>query len=478
VSLLAALYVSISVLLSIYGLNAFVLILAALKGRRALHSPPALSRVPSVTVQLPVYNERHVVVRAIESLAALDWPADRLQIQVLDDSTDDTVVLVDQAVNQARDQGIDITVLRRAQRDGYKAGALNAALESARGELIAIFDADFCPGPDFLQRTVPYLMADPTLGFVQARWEHFNDMYSPLTLAQAIALDGHFAVEHIARENAGWLTNFSGTGGIWRKRCIQECGGWDPEVLTEDIDLSYRAQLAGWRGRTLPDVVAPAELPAQIDAFKGQQFRWAKGNTQCLIKQLALLLRARLSAMARIQAMLHLGYYSAHPLMLLILCLSLPVIWWDALDHWALACLSVATLGPPTLYAIGQFKLYKSPWKRIAGLPALILLGTGLAFNSSVAVVEALLGIKSAFQRTPKYRIEGRRGTWRESVYARSVRQRYWGECASGICALLGIAAAVVRHNWAVIPFLLLYVLGFAYVIQLGLWQSVQPLRH
>jgi cellulose synthase/poly-beta-1,6-N-acetylglucosamine synthase-like glycosyltransferase len=430
-----------------------------------------------VTVQLPIYNEKYVVRRAIDAVAALDWPRDRLQIQVLDDSTDETRAIARAQVERIRQQGIEISHTHRTQRGGFKAGALNEAMPSARGDYVAVFDADFVPPPSFLKETVPHLVADPGLGFVQARWGHLNDRFSPLTLAQAVALDGHFAVEHTARDRAGLLTNFSGTGGVWRKRCIEECGGWDARMLTEDVDLSYRAQLAGWRGRTLPDVMAPAELPVQLAAFKRQQYRWAKGNTQCLLKQGGAVLRAPLSWFARIQALVHLSYYLAHPLMLVVMWVTLPLIWYGLLDRWALAFLSLATLGPPLLYAVGQRSLYSDWWRRLKALPVLICLGTGLALNSTVAAVEAVLGIESAFERTPKFQIEGKSGNWRRGPYALSTGRLIWGEILLTIYAILTVYAALARGNAQAVPFLLLYVAGFGYVSIVGAVQWVVRTR-
>ncbi|MBN1934139.1 MAG: glycosyltransferase, partial [Anaerolineae bacterium] len=357
-TLFNVLYIPIALWLAIYGLNSFVLIGLYLKHRRTREPCPAMDERPAVTVQLPVYNEKYVVQRAIEHLVRLDWPRERLQIQVVDDSTDETTALARQQVAQYRRQGIDIVLIHRDARSGFKAGALNAALPDACGEFVAVFDADFCPSPDFLCRTVPHLAADPSLGFVQTRWGHLNAGLSPLTRAQAIALDGHHLIEHTARSRAGLLANFSGTGGVWRATCIRDSGGWDAKMLTEDVDLGYRAQLRGWKGLMLPDVVSPSDLPAQLLACKQQQFRWAKGNIQCLLKLALPLARAPVSLAARLQALIHLSYYLAHPLMLLVMLCALPLIWLSgpeqAFGASTAALLSLATLGPPLLYSLGQ----------------------------------------------------------------------------------------------------------------------------
>jgi cellulose synthase/poly-beta-1,6-N-acetylglucosamine synthase-like glycosyltransferase len=370
-SFLRAIYVLTSIVLFVYGFNAFVLIFQYLKHRRERVICPPLGCFPVITVQLPLYNERYVAKRAIDTLVRLDWPRDRLQIQVVDDSTDETRFIVRQCVEKYRHQGVDITHLHRPRRVGFKAGALNEAMQHARGDFVAIFDADFCPPPDLLRRMVPHLVADSSLGFVQVRWGHLNDAFSLVTMAQAIALDGHFAIEHVARERAGWLTNFSGTGGMWRRACIEECGGWDNEILTEDMDLSFRAQLAGWKGLTLCDVSVPGELPVQVAAFEQQQFRWAKGNTHCLLKHRKNIWHAPLPLFARIQAFIHLGNYLAQPLMLIAMLITLPLLAHGLLGGGPLALLSLATLGPPSLYILGQWSLYADWPRRLAAVPVL-----------------------------------------------------------------------------------------------------------
>ena len=471
---LSVLYLVCSIWLSVYGLNAYWLIWLYFKHRRPPPSPPHLSTLPTITVQLPIYNERHVVCRAIDALAALDWPHDRLQIQVLDDSTDETVALAMARVDHYRRRGLDIAYLHRPDRAGYKAGALNDALPHASGEYVAIFDADFCPGPDFLHRIVPHLAADDGLAYVQARWGHLNDGYSLLTQAQSIALDGHFAIEHLARERAGLLSTFNGTGGVWRKESIERSGGWDPGQLTEDVDLAYRAQLAGWRGMTVAHVAAPAELPAQVPAFRQQQSRWARGNMQCLLKLGWPLARAPIPWSARLQGLLHLSNYLAHPLMLLVLLSSLPLIHSGLLDRWPLGVLSLSTLGPPLLYALGQRELYEDWRRRLWALPTLICLGFGLALNSTAAILETLLGSPGSFQRTPKFQLHGRSGTWARSPYALSAGPLVWGELALALYALLALYAALHGGYAPVAPFLLLYVLGFGYVAAMSLLHAAR----
>lgn len=469
---LTILYLAATIWLAVYGFNAFLLIALYLRYRRRQSPCPELQAYPLVTVQLPIYNERYVVAQAIDALARLDWPRDRLQIQVLDDSTDGTSDIVERKVALYQSRGLDICQIRRAGRAGFKAGAMNEAMPAARGEFVAVFDADFRPDADFVRRTVPYLVADPGLAFVQARWGHSNDTFSALTLAQSLALDGHFVVEHVAREGAGLLTTFNGTGGVWRAAAIRACGGWDPLQLTEDVDLSYRAQLAGWRGRTLTEVAVPAELPLQLAAFKRQQFRWAKGNVQCLLKQGRTLARAPISWLARMQALIHLSYYLAHPLMLAVMLLTLPLLYLDLLDRWSLAGLSLATLGPPAMYILSQRALYAGWPRRLRAMPVLICIGMGLALSNTVATLEALLGIKSSFERTPKFGITGPRGDWRRRRYALPAGNLVWGEALLALYALLAVWLAAARGQFAAIPFLLLYVFGFGYMALMAWLQA------
>ena len=470
---LNVLYTLIVFWLAIYGLNAFVLIGLYLRNRHRCEPLPSLVEYPSVTVQLPVYNEKYVIRRAIEHLVRLDWPPDRLQIQIVDDSTDETTALARQLVTQYQEQGVDIQLIHRDVRSGFKAGALNAALEQTRGEFIAIFDADFCPRPDFLRQTVPYLVANPTLGFVQGRWGHLNADHSLLTRAQALALDAHHLIEHTARCWAG-LANFSGTGGVWRAACIRDCGGWSPKVLTEDVDLGYRAQLRGWKGLMLPAVVSPAELPDGIAALKQQQFRWAKGNVQCLLKLGMPILKAPVSLLAKLQALIHLSYYLAHPLMIWLLLCALPLIWQGetaAFGPMVTTVLSLATAGPPLLYLLAQYELGGDRWRRLRGLPVLILLGTGLALNSTAAVLETLLGIETAFMRTPKVYDPK---SMLEYSYRAQPGYLLGGELLLLLYAGLTVAAAVIRQNWPALPFLSLYLAGLAFVIGLqmaAMWQ-------
>ena len=466
---LAIAYGLTAVLLAAYGLNSLIIVLLYLRHRHEHHPSPPLTDAPPVTVQLPIYNELHVVERLVDAVTRLDYPKDKLQIQVLDDSTDETTALAQARVDYYRRQGFDISLIHRSERTGFKAGALQRGLETAKGEFIAIFDADFVPNPDFLRRTIPHFQSRPRLGMVQARWGHINADYSPLTRAQALALDGHFVVEQTARQRSGLFMNFNGASGVWRKRCIEEVGGWQGDTLSEDLDLSYRAQLAGWEFLYLPDVVSPAEIPPQINAFKRQQFRWAKGSIQCLLKHWHALLTARQPAFVRLQGLIHLSNYLIHPLMLVLLLLTLPSLLWPNMMHLPLLYLGLGSLGPPLLFAISQWDTYPDWHRRLAYFPLLVLLGTGIALNNSLAIGEALAGRPNHFQRTPKFGLEKRSDRWTESHYVLPFDWMTLGEILLTLYSLFTVLVALARGNYYAVPFLMLYLSSFGYVAALGL---------
>jgi cellulose synthase/poly-beta-1,6-N-acetylglucosamine synthase-like glycosyltransferase len=432
---------------------------------------------PRVTIQLPIYNEQHVTERLIDACARLHYPTDRLQIQVLDDSTDETTAIARQRALYWHQRGIDVQVLHRTLRTGYKAGALADALPQAVGDFIAIFDADFVPPVDFLQRTIPTLL-DPQhrdVGFVQARWGHINASYSPLTRCQALALDGHFVVEQSARQSAGYPFGFNGSAGIWRRACIEDrlVGGWQADTLCEDLDLSYRAQLVGWQPLYLPNVEAPAEVPPQLLAFKRQQFRWAKGSVQTLRKLGSAVWQSGWPLPARLAATFHLGNYLIHPLLLLLLLVMLPLLLFGVHPFWPLAYLSLVSLGPPLLYAVAQHRLYGRGWlRRWSYLPLLMLLGTGLCLNNSVAVWQALRRKESPFLRTPKFQVKETGDRWQRSSYALSLEPLMLGELILCLYACAAVGVAIYQQNWWTVPFLLVYAAGFGFMVGAGLWQS------
>ncbi|MEA3341873.1 MAG: glycosyltransferase [Chloroflexota bacterium] len=479
-TLLALMHTLIALCLAVYGLNSFILTFLYLRHRRATIPTPPLDRsaLPTVTVQVPVYNERHVVERVIDAVAALDYPRQRLQIQILDDSTDDTTRLARAQAALHRERGIDIAVLRRPKRDGFKAGALAWGLSQARGEYVAIFDADFCPRPDFLLQTIPHFLARPRLGMAQTRWSYLNGDYSPLTRAQTLALDGHFVVEQNGRNRAGLLMSFNGTGGVWRRRCIEEAGGWTADTLCEDLDLSYRAQLAGWESLYLPKVDAPAEVPPQIAAFKRQQSRWAQGSVQTLRKLAGPILRhRRLGWGQKAMALVHLSSYLAHPLMVLLLLASLPLLLTPDATPLSVSGLGLICLGPPLVYAVSQWELYPDWGRRLRALPLLILMGIGIAWANTRAVWRGLTRWGGAFARTPKFRLEGRDGRWADSDYRLQADGNIIGEIALMIYALVTAFVAYITGNRGMIPFLLLYAAAFGTVAGMGLAQTLAPRR-
>jgi len=476
-SIFELVYVVAALLLTLYALNAWILTGLFFRHRNDPLPRREIKDFPTVTVQLPVFNEALVVERLIDVIVRLDWPRERLQIQVLDDSTDETTLITQARVDYYRTKGIDIELLRRTDRHGFKAGALKEGLKSATGEFIAIFDADFMPETDWLQQTVPYFLAQPDLGMIQTRWAHLNHDYALLTRAQTIALDGHFTVEQTARQRSGLLMNFNGTAGIWRKLCISDAGGWQSDTISEDMDLSYRAQLRGWRCLFLPDVAAPAEVPPQLAAFKRQQFRWAKGSIQCLKKLAWPVVTSRLAWVTRWQALVHLSSYLVHPLMLVLLLASLPLMLVAGRLPGLLGLLSVVSLGPPLMYAVSQRVLYPEDWlRRYAFMPGLMWLGCGVALNNTRAVIEALIGANSEFQRTPKFRIEARGDRWLGSRYALPLDGMALGELALALYAAITVGVALRQGNLYAVPFLMLYVGGFAYVGLQGLWDARQNL--
>ena len=434
---------------------------------RRLHvgAPPALEW-PQVSVQLPLYNEADVADRLIDAVAALDYPRDKLLIQVIDDSKDLTAPLVARKLNDLEGRGFRTQHIRRANRNGFKAGALAEGLRHSDCEYIAIFDADFLPAPDFLRRTLPYLLADSALGIVQSRWSHLNADENSLTRAQRLSIDTHFVVEQAARNRSGWLIPFNGTGGVWRRSCIEAAGGWSADTLTEDLDLSYRAQLAGWRSLFLSDVEVPGEIPPQLAAYKQQQTRWATGNTQCLIKLARPIISSSLRAPQKIMAIQHLCQYLPQPLMLLMLLLTPPLLLADGLAGLSLAPLGIVGLAPPLMYVASQMQLYHQWRSALTAFPALLFIGTGMSLSNSLAVASALLGIKPPFRRTPKFKRD-----WKRSRYALSADLTVWLELAL-LCYALWAAALAWDLQRELCIYLLLYALSLATVVAMSLRES------
>jgi cellulose synthase/poly-beta-1,6-N-acetylglucosamine synthase-like glycosyltransferase len=481
VYVLDLLYLINTTLLAIYGLNSLLLTALYIKEaqKRRVVDGSETSRKPGihpyVTVQLPVYNERYVTERLLNAVVKLDWPAERLQIQVLDDSTDDTSQIIATALARHRAKGARMRLdqVRRSDRRGFKAGALQHGIASARGEFIAIFDADFVPQPDFLKQTIP-AFREADVGCVQTRWGHINPESAKLTQAQALGIDGHFIVEQSARHAVKAFINFNGTAGIWRRACMIDAGGWQGDTLTEDLDLSYRAQLRNWRIVYLPDVTVPAELPVQIDAFKRQQFRWAKGSIQTALKLLPQLWQARQPLWLKVMGTLHLTNYSVHPLMLVNLLLVLPMTLSNSPLLLLTPFFTIIAIGPPILYWTAMRRQALPLLSRLSRLGLLITLGTGLSVNNAKAVGEAVFGLNSEFKRTPKFAVVDRFSTWQGSSYALPRDPSVWIEMILGLYAWGLLFWSISAGVWWLIPWLVLYGTGYSYISALTFIQARQ----
>ncbi|MFN8527506.1 MAG: glycosyltransferase [Anaerolineae bacterium] len=404
IPLLMAIYLICAVALSLYALATLFLIVLYVKNRQDPSQYPDLTDYPQVVIQLPIYNEPFVVSRLLDAAGAMDYPRDRFTVQVLDDSTDESTRIAAAKTAEWRARGVDMVHIRRGNRAGFKAGALAHGLTLTNAEFAAVFDADFVPPPNFLKAMLPNLVHEPKIACVQARWGHLNPFENPLTAMQTLALDGHFVVEQVARARGGLLMNFNGSGGVWRIAAIHDAGGWRDDTLTEDLDLSYRAQLAGWRFAYRPDVMVPAELPANITAYKHQQARWARGGTQCLRRLFIPVWRSKLPLRVRIMATVHLCQYIVHPMMVLLALLTPVLLATRALQHIPLGSLGILSLVPPVLFILSQWTLYPNwDWlRRSMALPVLLILGMGLSRSNTRAVMDGLFGGRGTFNRTPK----------------------------------------------------------------------------
>lgn len=429
---------------------------------------------PFVTIQLPVYNERYVAARLLDAIATIDYPTQKLEIQVLDDSTDDTGCIIENKIPELQRLRPELIIhhLRRKNREGYKAGALQEALPIAKGEYIAIFDADFIPEPDFLKKTIPYF-SDPRTGVVQTRWGHLNRDYSLFTKLQAFGLDAHFTVEQGGRSNAGSFINFNGTGGIWRKSCILDAGGWSADTLTEDLDLSYRAQLKGWKFRYLEEVEAPAELPVLMPAIKSQHFRWNKGAAECARKNLGKVFSSPEKATLKVHALLHLLNSSIFPAIFLSALLSVPVLF-IKISHpgfnWLFQFSSIFLVGFLSIgifYMVSAQRIYPDKSGRYfwSLFPPFLVLCMGLSAHNTLAVAEGWLGIKSPFLRTPKFNIRQKNDSWKGNIY---IRKDLSGlNLLEGILALyfvFGMGAAIYFLDFWMLFYYSLLALGFGVV--------------
>lgn len=477
-ALLGVLFMIAAAILALYSASFIVLVVIYVRTRR---QPPVAPPVPdeellSVTLQLPVYNERFVASRLVEAIGQLDYPRAKLAVQVLDDSTDDTAQILREKVAEWARKGLEITLLRRPDRAGYKAGALAYGLGHVTTDCVGIFDADFVPAPDFLRRVMPHFNADPSVALVQTRAAHLNVDYNLLTRAQALAIDQHFAIEQVARSRGNLPMAMNGTGGIWRTATIKDAGGWSSDTLTEDLDLSYRAFLKGWRFRYIVDVAVPGEVPPQLLAYKIQQARWAKGSTQCLRRHAVPLMRSDLNALQKAMGLLHLAQYAIQPFVLMLFLLTPPVIATGVLHDLPLAPLGVAGLVPPLIVAMGQIALYHDWPKRLAYFPVLTLITTGMMLSNSRAVLSG--GFRrgpNEFKRTPKFSaLPHERGTL-GAIYAQYAIRPDWttlGELALCLYALIGAAIALDALP-AMLPYMLVYVAAFGLVASWSLRQTL-----
>jgi cellulose synthase/poly-beta-1,6-N-acetylglucosamine synthase-like glycosyltransferase len=467
---IVASYLTILSILAIYGIHRYHLVYLYLKNKHKVATPKArFGELPRVTVQLPIYNEQYVIERLVESACRIRYPKDLLEIQVLDDSTDETKEIAQACVEKYKALGFRIDHIHRTNRNGFKAGALEHGLKLAKGQYIAIFDADFLPSENFLEDVIHYF-TDDQIGMVQARWGHINREYSLLTQVESVMLDGHFVIEHGGRHLSGRFFNFNGTAGIWRREAIESAGGWEHDTLTEDTDLSYRAQLAGWKFIYAPHIVCLAELPVEMNSFKTQQSRWAKGLVQTGIKLLPRILRSPLPLKIKIEAFFHLTANIAYPLMILLSLLLLPAMivrfhqgWFQMLyidlPLWLLSTASVSTF-----YLISQKELYPDWRRRVVYLPLLMALGIGLSVVNSKAVIEALLGIKTSFKRTPKYCIQNKSDSWYTKDYLRRTGALPVLELLLGLYFVLITTYAFLNENYPSIIFLALFIVGFMYM--------------
>jgi len=462
-------YFIVLIVLAAYGAHRYWLVYLYYKHKKnKTTDPPAyFEDLPRITVQLPIYNEQYVVDRLLDAVCKLDYPREKLDIQLLDDSTDETVEVARGLVDRYAALGHPVSYLHRDNREGFKAGALAEGLKTARGEFVAIFDADFVPPADFLLKCIHHF-TDPKIGMVQTRWAHINRNYSLLTEVEAILLDGHFVLEHSGRARSGVFFNFNGTAGMWRRVAIDEAGGWEHDTLTEDTDLSYRAQLKGWKFIYLQDVECPAELPVEMTAFKTQQARWAKGLIQVSKKILPKVFASDVPRPVKVEAWYHLTANLSYPLMIVLSVLLLPAMvirfyqGWFQMLYIDLPLFMASTFSISSFYLVSQKELFPRTWPRaFLFLPLLMALGIGLTITNTRAVLEALVGKQTAFARTPKYRVESKKDRIGATKYRKRLGWVPWIEMLIGTYFALTVYYAIDNENYITVPFLLLFVIGY-----------------
>jgi len=473
-------YFAVMIALSFYGVHRYTMCYQYFKNKKNHDPNPPMhfDELPRVTVQLPIFNEQFVIDRLVEAVCAMEYPREKLEIQVLDDSTDETQEVAAGIVERYAALGHPIRYIHRTNRYGFKAGALDAGLKVATGEFVAIFDADFVPPPDWLMRVIHHF-AEPGIGMVQTRWSHLNRHYSMLTEIEAILLDGHFVLEHGARERTGEYFNFNGTAGMWRRQAIEDGGGWQHDTLTEDTDLSYRSQMAGWKFKYLPHVECPSELPIEMSAFKTQQARWAKGLIQTSIKILPQVFRSNTSRRNKIESVYHLTANLSYPLMVVMSALLVPAMICRFYQGWFQMLLidfplfTASTFSIAVFYLMSERELYPKTWtKTFYYLPFLMALGIGLTVTNSKAVMEALFGIKSGFVRTPKYRVAKKGEKSQAAKYRKRLKLAPWIELLMGCYFAGAIWYTFTNKNYFTAPFLILFVIGYWYTGLMSLLQG------
>jgi cellulose synthase/poly-beta-1,6-N-acetylglucosamine synthase-like glycosyltransferase len=475
----AIVYLLVVTALYAYGLNFYYLTFLALKKVNGVSQElPPLTDWPLVTIQLPIYNELYVAQRVIEAAASVDYPLDKLEIQVLDDSNDETVSLVVQTVERLKAGGIDIIHVTRLQRDGFKAGALRDGLKSAKGDFIAIFDADFLPGQDFLRRTIPCFQNEQ-IAFVQARWDHANRDYSSLTLIQALSIDGHFMVEQFSRSAGGYWFNFNGTAGVWRKTAIEDAGGWQPRTLTEDLDLSYRAFLRGWHARYLYDLAVPAEIPPTFSAYRRQQHRWARGSLENAGILLPKIWQSDFPLKLKLEATLHLTGYAVH-LLLFALTIIYPLVVGLSSQLPALVSLfgiallfNMTALAPTLFFVVAQIRLKRRWWTLLPPIVFISVFGSGMMLNTVRAALEIFMVKNRSFERTPKHGITSRGESWRKSHYRIKLDPIIFWEMAWGVLNVGSCILAFGAQHWFISFYTLLFAVGLFYNSFYSLAQSI-----
>ncbi len=475
-------YFIVLFVLALYGMHRYSLIYDYYAYRKNIPAaPPPVDNWPKVTIQLPIFNERYVIERLVDAVSQFEYPRELLDIQVLDDSTDETREVARACVERHAALGLPIVYIHRSNREGFKAGALENGLLTAQGEFVAIFDADFIPTSDFLRRTIPYFLAPgaENIGMVQTRWTYLNSDYSLLTRVETILLDGHFVIEHGGRSRRGTFFNFNGTAGVWRRVAIAAAGGWQHDTLTEDTDLSYRAQLQGWKFLYLPDIECASELPVDMNGFKAQQARWAKGLIQTARKILPRVLRSNVPFKVKSEAFFHLTANISYPLMVLLSTMLLPAMIVRFYQGWFqmlvidLPLFLASTCSISSFYLAAQKELHPKSWlKTLLYMPFVMATGIGISVRNAQAVLEAFAGKKSEFARTPKFRIEGKSGTFAAKKYRNKAGWMPYFEVALGLYFAFTVAYSIRNENYATVPFLLLFVWGYLYTGFMSLSQS------